>query len=108
MHIKFHFNQIISMEVLYNNNQNMVLRIMRLKYDTCSKQHKKNSVSTFNELSLDHTNIHPVLHRIEILPSLSSFTLICHDSDLDLSALYASLTLMINNFLYSQNLTKTL
>jgi len=54
MHIKFQVNWIISMGVLYNGDfKNMVSRKMRLKFDNMFKvQHKKNSISILNQLSL--------------------------------------------------------
>jgi len=81
------------MTVLYNGDfKNMVSRKTRLKFDKITCNIKKNSFS-----SIPHPYILPVLRSIEILQFVFFHMLILHDFNLDLSALCALLTLIVNN-----------
>jgi len=106
MHITFKVNRIISTKVLYNDDfKNMVSRKTRLKFDNMFKATLKKFIFYLNQSTI-HTNILYVLRNTEILQFVFFHVLIPHDFDLDLSALCAVLTLIVNNFNYDHNLTK--
>jgi len=104
MHITFQINRIISVNFVQRQLQKLRFEKNSFKIlITCSKQHKKKFIFYLQSAILS-PNIFYVLRNTENLQFV--FFHILTSSNLGLSTLYASLTLIVNNFNYDKNLLR--